>query len=558
MKLTLTNGPFSYWFFTGEDYKQILKGYYSVTGKSIFPPLFSFGFFGSSMNYADPDDSPKLILDYFKNVEQRCIPCDGMYMSSGYLKHPDGKRYTFLWNKKKWNNPSEYFKSLKFRGYYFTMNIKPGIHLTHPWYSELAEKGYFLKNKDGTPYVDYFWGGQASFFDFRNPEAYAWWQGQLKKQFLDNNCTGVWNDNNEYEIEDLEVPEYKIKQIFSIYMAKASHEAFEKEYPGHRHWNYSRSGYSGIQRYARTWSGDNTSTWKALKFNQYMGLGLGLSGMPFFGHDVGGFVGDIPEEELLIRACETAVFQPRFAIHSWHPDGNPTTVWTYPNNEKIIVSLVKEHYRFLPYIYSTAYETIQSGAPIERMMHLEFPKDRFIKSDCQDIMVGGNILKVNVLEKGITTRTVYLPKGNNWINPKTSIKYRGGQQITMNVEPDGYAHWLAKDGSAIPISDSEVIHNSADVLKRVLILIFPGQSRTNRIFMDDGDSSLNLKRYTELEICVSETDFVIRKVVSSFNCEKISFKLPQGFLFDNGTNTISYSSIEEIPKSKSFSGKYKE
>ncbi len=556
MKVIVTDGPFCYWFFTGDDYKQVLNEYYSVTGRSVFPPLFSFGFFGSSMNYADPDDSPFRILDYFNNIEQREIPCDGMYLSSGYLKHPDGKRYTFLWNKDKWTDPSKYFESLAQRGYHFAMNIKPGFHLTHPWYEELSSKGYFIKNKDGSPFVDYFWGGQASFFDFRNPEAYAWWKGQLKKQILDNNCTGVWNDNNEYEIEDGDVPASWIKQIFSVYMAKASHEVFEMENPQCRHWNYSRSGYAGIQRYARTWSGDNTSTWKSLAFNQYMGLGLGLSGMPFFGHDIGGFVGGTPEEELLVRACETAVFQSRFTIHSWNPGGDPTTVWTYPSSEKILISLVREHYRFLPYIYSAAYETLCSGAPIERMIHLEFPNDKFIGSDCQDVMVGSNILKVNILEKGIKTKTVYLPEGNTWIDPKNSIQYAGGQQITMNVVPDGYAHWFARGGSAIPVSDSDGIRNSCDIFKKVLILVFPGPPSTSTLYMDDGVSSLEIQRYTHLDIRVTESEIVVNREVASFDCERISFQLPQGFLFENGADIISYESIREIPELQRFSGNY--
>ena len=308
-------GPFSYFVFMGDQYSDILASYYKVTGTSIFPPLFSFGFMGSSMNYVEPDDAAERVLAYFNRIEKENIPCEGMYISSGYLKH-NGKRYTFLFNKNKFPNPKEYFTSLKNRGYNVTMNIKPGILVTHPWYKELEENGYFIKDKDGKTVTEFYWGGNASFIDFDNPKAVNWWKDQLKEKFLDNGCTGIWNDNNELELEDVEIPSSRVKQLYPLKMSKAAYEVFKEVNPSDRPWNYSRSGYAGIQRYARTWSGDNTSTWTTLKYNQYMSIGFGLSGMPFYGHDIGGFTGEVPEEELLVRASETAVFQARFVIHS--------------------------------------------------------------------------------------------------------------------------------------------------------------------------------------------------------------------------------------------------
>jgi len=552
-------GPFSYYLFWGDDYKNILNEYYGVSGHSIMPPLYSFGFMGSSMNYADPDDAPLRIKDFFHNTEKRGIPCEGMYVSSGYLRHPDGKRYTFVWNRTKFQDPASFFGSLKEKGYNFMMNIKPGILLSHPWYQDLKAKGYFIKDNDGKPYVEFFWGGDASFIDFSNPKARAWWKEQLKVQFLNNNCMGTWNDNNEYELEDTSVPAAKVKQIYPMLMCETACEAFAEADPNHRPWNYSRSGYAGIQRYARTWRGDNTSTWTALKYNQYMGMGFGLSGLPIFGHDIGGFAGTAPEEELLTRACETAVLQSRFVIHSWRPDGIPTTVWTYPNSEALIISLVKEHYRFLPYIYSCAYQNTLDGSPIERLLHLEFPEDQSIKSDDENCLFGSDILKINTLDKGVASKLVYLPASCNWIDPVSGFMYEGNQEIQYDVRLNGYAKYLVREGSAIVTSNVPNPKNSKKLLESLEILVYPGKSNHKSLaFIDDGETIISKKAYTELWFNTFKDKIEISKINIGFlGTKNITFSLPSTFTFDkNLQSSISFNSFYDIPAVLFFKGCY--
>ncbi|MDD2233025.1 MAG: glycoside hydrolase family 31 protein, partial [Sphaerochaetaceae bacterium] len=97
----IENGPIGFYIIPGDDYGQIMRSYCTVTGFPTLPPLFSFGFFGSSMNYVESDDAMNRITHYFDQTEENKIPCEGMYVSSGYLKADDGKRYAFFWNKRK-------------------------------------------------------------------------------------------------------------------------------------------------------------------------------------------------------------------------------------------------------------------------------------------------------------------------------------------------------------------------------------------------------------------------------------------------------------------------
>jgi alpha-glucosidase len=481
-------GPYSYYLFLGEHYKDILAEYYSVTGFPALPPLYSFGFFGSSMNYTEPADAQQRILTFFEQIELNNVPCEGMYVSSGYLKAEDGKRYAFLWNRKKFPDHKNYLEDLNNRGYNLCMNIKPGILVTHPWYEELADKGFFIKDSEGKPYKEFYWGGDASLIDFLNPEACKWWKEQLRQQYLANGCTGIWNDNNEYELEDFALDSYATRSTQPVRMAQASYEAYKEFYPHKRPWIYSRSGFFGLQQYARTWSGDNVSDWKTLRYNQYMGFSMGLSGLPYYGHDLGGFFGEFPEPELLLRSCQSAVFQPRFTIHSWRENGVPTEPWSYPQLLAPIRNLIQEHYRFSPYTYNVAIQSHVYGSPMERYLKLEYPNDEAIGEEESNSLFGDYILKVAVVDKGVETQEVYLPKGNDWYSGNNGKFYRGGQRVIVMCPSDGTHQWFAKSGAVIPTTSAQTL--STGFFQDVTFMVYPNLQETSQTiyYEDDGTS----------------------------------------------------------------------
>lgn len=509
--IKIDGGPFSYFVIDGDDYKEILRKYYIITGTPNFPPLFSFGFLGSSMNYVESDDAKDRILRYFDTIEKYDIPCEGMYVSSGYLKANDGKRYAFLWNKEKFPNYKDYLQDLSKRGYKLIMNIKPGILTTHPWYEELAKKGYFIKDEYDKPYVEFYWGGNASLIDFSNPKAKEWWKSELKKQYFDHGCSGIWNDNNEFEIEDTEIPTSKIKTILPILMSEATHEVYNEVYPLKRAWNYSRSGYSGIQKYARSWSGDNCSDWKSLKYNQFQSISMAISGLTFYGHDLGGFFGERPSEELLIRSCESAVFQSRFVIHSWREDDKPTEPWTYINSLEKIKKLIKTHYKFIPYIYTNAYKAVVDGKPMDRSLKLEFINDENCKIDDVNCMYGDDILKVLFTDQGKKSQIVYLPKPTNWYNDLGEF-YIGGQQLLVNSEL-GENKYFIREGSLIPTSNSTNLDTA--LFDEVIFYIYPMKEgfREGIYFEDDGETKLSYNKYNlyRYKIYKDKVEFVLEK-----------------------------------------------
>ncbi|WP_291637621.1 TIM-barrel domain-containing protein, partial [Clostridium sp.] len=528
--ITTYNGPFSYYYFDGNSYSAIVNNYLNVTGRPAFPPLFSFGFLGSSMNYVEGYDAQERIERYFKQTEENNIPCEGMYVSSGYLKQPNGKRYAFIWNKQKFSDPKKFITDLRDRGYKLAMNIKPGILTTHPWYKELCDKGYFIKDEKGNPYTEFYWGGEASFINYTNKDAYNWWKDQLIEQFLDNNCAGIWNDNNEFEIEDSEVDLYKIKSVLPMMMCSASYDAFKEKdkinNENNRAWIISRSGFSGIQRYARTWSGDNSSDWKTLKFNQYQSIGFGLSGIPFYGHDLGGFYGNVPTEELLVRSCESAILQPRFVIHSWRADGNPTEAWSYKDSLPVIRNLIIEHYKFMPYIYTASYDAVVNGKQMDRSLYLEFLDDENLSGMETDSMFGDNILKTLVVDKGISKRFVYLPKGVNWYSGVTSKYSEGGQTVEIGAKL-GVFNYFVKEGSIIPraVKAQKLKTALYDELELRLYKVKGDIKKESIYFEDDGKTNLEDNKYNLFSFIVTKKKVTITKVKDGIKGENRVFTL---------------------------------
>ena len=496
----ILGGPFRYFLILGDGYKDILGGYCSLTGMPSLPPLYSFGYFGSSMNYVEAWDAQARIEKFFSDVEEHRLPCEGMYVSSGYLKTDDGLRHAFMWNRRKFPDPAAFLEGLAARGYHLTFNIKPGILLTHPWYGELERKGYFVKDNDGKPVVEYFWGGDASFIDFANPDAVSWWKKKLCEAYLDHGVEGIWNDNNEFEMDDPEMESYRTRTVFPVLMAKASYEACLGKNPGKRPWIYSRSGYAGMQKYARTWTGDNSSNFRTLRYNQYQGISLGLSGVPFVGHDLGGFYGPEPSPELLVRCAQSAIFQSRFVIHSWRENDEPTEPWKFGAVFPIIKEALFDHYRHMPYIYNEAHEASGTGVPLERPLCLEYPSDSALEPDAGQFMFGSGVMKAPVLDEGMTTVHVRFPSGDDWYSPLEGRLFRGGDEADLDA-PLERTWYFYRAGSVIPRTE-DIGKLTTGFFRNLDMMVLPADGTfTYGYFEDDGvsaesEDSRNIWRFT--------------------------------------------------------------
>jgi alpha-glucosidase len=467
----LSGGPLGYYVLTGGGYREILSAYFRLAGLPALPPFFSFGYLASSMGYTDPDDAEERVLGFFERVEEEDIPCEGMYFSSGYAKADNGERYTFAWNSRKFPDPAAFLGGLLARGYRVCCNVKPGLLVTHPRYSEAAAAGALVPGAEGGPLVSYYWGNNASFVDFSRKEGREWWIENLGREILAKGASGVWNDNNEFEVEDGAEPVQGLRSILPVLMAEASYEAMRRARPGKRPWNISRSGYAGLQRYARTWTGDNVSDWTTMEGNIAMGMNLGLSGLPIYGHDIGGFVGPPPDEELLLRWCQSAIFQPRFVMHSWKPDGWITEPWSYPGSLAAIRGFIRERYRFLPYLYDLAIRASETGAPMESPVALDFPEDPALGLESLDRMAGEAVLVPAPPPRGRDSGSVRLPAGTDWFDPVECLMVHGGRDYGFAYPADRPRQFF-RCGSVIPTA-AHIVSVGKGVLRDYRFEVLP-------------------------------------------------------------------------------------
>ena len=492
IKFCCDSGDLDYYVILGQDIKEIIRRYTDLTGKTILPPYFSLGYMASSMYYTELErDSDKGILEFTEELAKEDLNCDGFHLSSGYTSIGN-KRCVFNWNRERFPQPEDFVRAMHDKRIFLSPNIKPALLTSNPLYKEFEEAGAFIRDEAGRPCLESFWGGMASFVDFTSPSGREMWKKYLTKQLIDYGIYYFWDDNNEYEFFNEKAPEKAVllKPVFANLMAKTAIEALasNESTKDLRPYILSRGGYAGIQRYAQTWAGDNYTSWKALRYNIPTMLGMSLSGVANQGCDVGGFYGPSPDAELFVRWVQNGIFQPRFCIHSCNNDNTVTQPWSYGEEyTEYIRDAFKLRYSLGPYLYSLFYEASTLGDPVMRPMVYEFQQDMKVCEESFDFMLGPFLLVANVLEKGQTERSVYLPEGYAWYDFYTHEKYDGGQTITLPA-PMGRIPMLYRAGAILPFTQPGKRMDMENI-RELRLLIEPSVNSSFTLYQDDGKTT---------------------------------------------------------------------
>jgi len=451
-------------------------------------PRYAFGYLGSTMFYSElPENCDREILDFVDKTHRKGIPCTNFQLSSGYTTDSTGRRNVFSWNPDKFPDPKQFVSEMERRGAVVTPNIKPALLTTNPLYDTFHQAGAFIRTANGEPYITQFWGGKGSFVDFSNPVARSLWQKHMRGSLLEYGIHSVWHDNNEFDLSDddaiccnegVPTPACQIRARLPMLMNIAAKEALEQVFPNMRLYQVTRSGNTGIGRYAQTWTGDNYTSWDSLRYNIATMLGSGLSGIALTGSDIGGFAGPAPDMELFVRWVWCGVLLPRFSIHSANNDNTVTEPWMYPEKMDAIREAFRLRNKLLPYLYSLNAHAHRCGEPILRPMVYEFPNDARVRCEDVDFTLGDGILAACVVEKGADSRSVYLPMNEVFYDMNTRQRYTGGQTITVPAPLDR-TPLFQRGGSILPLQEENWIH----------LWICPDKSCTFTLYEDDGISN---------------------------------------------------------------------
>ncbi|MEO6016074.1 MAG: TIM-barrel domain-containing protein, partial [Polaromonas sp.] len=457
----IDDGDLDYYMMVGATPGEVIAQFVRLIGGTHLPPRWTLGFAQTAMGLADAPDAQQQLDAFISRIEAEGIPCSAFHYGSGYSSRGK-RRYVFTWNNAKFPDPKTLNARFHGAGMHLVANVKPCLLDDHPAFEEVRSQGGFIHDAgSGKPVMEQFWDGEGSHLDFTHPAAIAWWQTNLRAQVLDYGIDVGWNDNNEYAIMDdaatcdgfgQAISMHRARPLHPLLMTRATFEAQAAHNPGGEIFTVTRGGPPGLQRYAQTWTGDNTTSWETLRWNIRTGLQMSLSGMFNVGHDVGGFAGPVPDPELFVRWVQACCLNPRMVMNSWKADGTVNVPWLHPQVTPHVAAAIRLRYTLMPYLWSLFERAHQQHQPIIRPTFYDFPDDVRCFDDCDDFMLGDALLVAPVVQAGATSRTVYLPAGPAaWFDFHTGKQYAAGQDHTVEA-PLSTLPLFARATAAIPMA----------------------------------------------------------------------------------------------------------
>jgi alpha-glucosidase (family GH31 glycosyl hydrolase) len=478
--------PLDIFITASSDPKVLMREYARITGYAELPPLWSFGYMQSHRTL----DGPGEVMWVARTFREKKLPCDALiYLGTEFT--PSGwntRNGEFAWKKENFPEPKKAIDDLH------AMNYKVVLHI-------VIEGRRMSGTVAGACTLDKAVPSGRTPED-RWPEDRAvecYWP--YHKPLMDLGVDGWWPDQGD----GLDAPS-RLARIRMYWEGPQRYRSNERPFALHR------NGYVGMQRYgAFLWSGDVFSTWETLKTHVPVAINTGLSGIPYWGTDIGGFV-PTPEYtgELHVRWFQFGTFCPSFRAHgrTWHlrlPWGwntgklgheevrgytggaghPPESELRNPQVEPIVRKYLELRYKLLPYTYTAAKECCETGLPMIRSLWLHYPDDPTATARGDQFLWGRDILVSPVVEKGATTKRVYLPKGT-WFDYWTEERLDGGREIDRTVDLETMPLHV-RAGAILPLAPVKE-YVGQQVSEPMTVIVYPGADGAFTMYEDDGRS----------------------------------------------------------------------
>ncbi len=499
-----------YYVIYGPTPKEVLRKFTALTGRAPQVPTWSYGLWLSTS--FTTDYSEETVNGFVDTMEELGLPLSVIHFDCYWMR--PSHWCDFTWDPAKFTDPAGMLARYHDRGLKVCVWINPYIGQRSRLFDEGMERGYLLRRADGSVRQWDHWQSGMAWVDFTNPEATAWWKGQLKellRQGVDTFKTDfgervptdvVWHDGSDPE---------RMHNYYTQLYNRVAYEAIAEVRGEEEAIVFARSATAGGQQYPVHWGGDSEPTFVSMAETLRGGLSLAMSGFGYWSHDMGGFEGT-PEDEVFIRWFPFGMLTTHSRLHGSHSYRVP---WNYGDTAvEVARRFIAFKNRLMPYLGTHARAVTAEGTPVMRPMALEFPEDRGSRHVDTQYMFGPDLLVAPVFNAAGDV-DVYLPT-DGWTDLLSG----------MHLDRSGWHHQvypltslpvLVADGTVLPVGADPTRPDYDWIENLDLYLVRPSEG-TRTVTIAAPGSAPDLvatveRRGPDVTVSLSDADRAFRAIV---------------------------------------------
>jgi len=508
------NPYIDYYVIAGDDMDEIISGYRTLTGKAQVMPRWVMGFWQSRECYTTQDE----LVGVLSEMRRRGVPVDNIVQDWKYWEPDQWGSHEF--EASRYPDPEKMIDDVHAMHGRFMISVWPKFYTNTDHYKELKDAGYMYLQPEKDSLKDWL-GYYESFYDAYSEGGRKMFWKQMDESLYSRfgqKIDAWWMDASEPNLRDCLPMDYMKKLLtptglgpsteyfnaYALVNADAIYNGQREVNPNTRVFLLTRSGFAGLQRYSTaTWSGDIGTSWLDMHEQMAAGLGYSMSGIPFWGMDIGGFSvmgkfmeaqgvfnstgkanADMDEwRELNTRWHQFGAFVPLFRTHGqwpareiWNiaPQGTPTY--------ESILYYMKLRYRLMPYLYSLAGAVHFNDYTIMRGLPMDFPNDKNVAEISDQWMFGPAFMPCPVYEYKARSREVYLPEGG-WYDFYSGKYMEGGKKINA-AAPYETMPLFVRAGSIVPFGP-EIQWSDEKPADNIRLYVYAGRNAEFTLYEDE-------------------------------------------------------------------------